>query len=41
MPSPEDGGPGAVIAPPARTDAITLALIYVFAVFPKIKSVYV
>jgi len=41
MPSPEDGGPGAVIVLPAITDAMTLALIYVFAVFPKMKSVHV
>ena len=41
MPAPEDGGPGAVIVLPAITDAMTLDLIYVLAVFPKMKSVYV
>jgi hypothetical protein len=40
MPAPEDGGPGAVIVLPAITDAMTLDLIYVLAVFPKMKSVY-
>lgn len=36
-PPEEDGGPEAVIAPLA-TDAMSLPLIYVFAVCPKIKS---
>ena len=38
IPSPEDGEPEAVIAP-AATDAMTLDLIYVFAVCPNMKSI--